>query len=471
MHKSVFYTFLIFLNFSMFANTIRGVVTDANKKPVEFSNIILHKYDAPAYVNGTTTDSLGAFEIQNIEDGNYFAEMIFVGYKTDTIPNIALQENSTKDLGTLIMQTEEHLLKGVEITGNKPIIERRADRIIFNAENSTAGTGENLLDLLRSVPSVTVSGNDEIRINGKNQVQIMINGKQETISGDQLVTLLKSIQSNNIKKIEVISNPSARFDATAKGGILDIQLKSNLRSGVNGGVYSSYKQNRQASTNDGFNMNFNYKKIIISTTYNFGIENHTNTKNFIRNFPKDTFVQQFRENTVDKNRFVYHYANVGVKYNINEKNMIGIGGEFFTFRNPRNPLSSLEIANLSTNVIDSSQSTSIKSLTKMLNPSVNLNYKGNLDTAGSTIEVTYDYSYFKLNTNTHLNTAYLDVHKIEYGDRLDFTQDNPFIVSLHTAKLDYYKPLKHKHSIDFGGKFSQQPTMIFTLIICTATSM
>ena len=100
-------------------------------------------------------------------------------------------------------------------------------------------TGENVMDLLRSVPGVTVSGTDQIRINGKTEIQVMINGKIEQMTGDQLANLLKSIQSNNVKKIEVVSNPSAKYDASAKGGILDIQLKTNLKTGVNGSVYGT----------------------------------------------------------------------------------------------------------------------------------------------------------------------------------------------------------------------------------------
>lgn len=446
---------LVLIQGLAFGNTLSGTVKDEQQKAVEFTNIILHKYGDAAYLNGTTTDSSGRFEIGDIADGEYFMEVVYVGYKTDTLASLSLHEKASKDLGTITLKAEANLLKGVEITGNKPVIERKADRIVFNAENSVHGNGENLLDLLRAVPGVTVSGTDEIRVNGKNEVQVMINGKVETLSGDQLASLLKSIQSNNVKKIEVISNPSARFDASAKGGILDIQLKTNLRSGVNGSVYGNYRQNRFAGTNDGFNINVNYKKFILSTTYNGGLENHLHTRQFVRNFLVNDTTQQYIENTAERNKFIYHYGNLALKYNINDKHTIGIGGEFFTFNNPHNPVSTLSIVDdVNSGKVDSSQHTVIYSSNKSINPSVNLNYKGTLDSSGSTLEFNYDYSYFRLNTNSHLNTAYLDVNNNEYGDRLDFTQNNPFIVNLHTAKLDYSKPLKNQHSIDIGAKFS-----------------
>jgi outer membrane receptor protein involved in Fe transport len=406
-------------------------------------------------VNGATTDSAGRFDFANLEDGNYFLEIVYIGYKTDTVSDISLQHNEIRDLGLRQLALEANTLKDVQITGNKPIIERKADRIIFNAENSVKGAGESLLDLLRAVPSVTVTGNDEIRVNGKAQVQVMINGKIEQLSGDQLTTLLKSIQSNNVKKIEVISNPSARFDASAKGGVLDIQLKTNMRSGVNGSIYGNYRQGRYASTNEGFNVNVNYKKVILSTTYNLGVESNYSKREYIRNFQLENSTQQFQEYTVETGTFRYHYANANLKYNVNDRHQIGIGGELFAFYTPHYSNATLYIVNdLTANKADSSQSSHILSVGKSINPSVNLNYHGNLDSTGSTIDFAYDYTYFKLNNGSELNTAFLDVNNIEYGERIDFTQYNPFLVNVHTAKLDYNKPLKNKHSIELGAKFS-----------------
>ena len=461
MRFSFFILLILILGPNIKANTIKGIVSDENKKPVEFSNIILHKYNDSTYLNGTTTDSTGSFEINHLKDGNYFLEIIFIGYKTDTIENLSLTNNEIRILDLVQLQIESSILKGVEITSNKPIIVRMADRIVYNVENSAKSSGESVMDLLRSVPGVTVSGNDQIRINGKSDVQVIINGKVEQLNGDQLASLLKSIQSSNIKKIEVVSNPSARYDADAKGGVLEIQLKSNLRTGINGSAYVNYRQNEYASTDMGFNINVNHKKLTISTNYNFGYNNNYQKNTYVRDFTDINRTERFDENSFDKNKFINHYANLNFKYNINEKNTLGFGGEIFQFKNPHLTNSTLNVYNNITESenINSIQKTKNTTLGKGINPSVNLNYKSQLDTSGSTLEITYDYTYFNLNTNSHLNMAFYDSLNIERAiPHFDFTQENPYIVNLHTSKLNYNKPLKNNHSVEFGVKFTWTKT-------------
>lgn len=187
----------------LLGNTITGTVVDENKKPVEFSNIILHKYNHATYLNGSTTDSLGRFEIPDIEVGDYLLGIVFLDYKIDTIANIIIQANEIKDIGTVQLQLTANTLNGVEISASRPIIERKADRVVYNVENSAKSSGENVMDLLRSVSGVTVSGDDQIRVNGKSEVQVMINGKVEQLNGDQLANLLESIQSPNVKKMRL----------------------------------------------------------------------------------------------------------------------------------------------------------------------------------------------------------------------------------------------------------------------------
>jgi hypothetical protein len=464
MHQILSYIFILLTTASFASNSIQGIVIDENKKPIEYCNVILHKYNDSSYINGTTTDSLGKFEIIDLKPENYFLEIIYIGYKIDTIQAIIEVKNNdseTFNIGTIQLKLEENMLKGVTISSTKPIIERKADRIVYNVENSAKASGESAMDLLRSVPGVTVTGNDQIRINGKSDVQVMINGKVEQLNADQLAILLKSIQSSNIKKIEVVSNPSARYDADAKGGILEIQLKSSLQTGMNGSAYINYRQNEYASTEMGFNINVNHKKITLSTNYNFGYNNNYQKNSYVRDFTDSIKIERFDEYSFDKNKFINHYANLNLKYNINEKNTIGIGGEIFQFNNPHISNSTLNVfnnLNVSEN-INAIQKTKNETLGKGINPSLNFNYKSQLDSVGSTLELTYDYTYFNLNTSSHLDMAFYDSANVERSiPHFDFKQENPYIVNLHTSKLNYSKPLKNNHSIEFGVKFTWTKT-------------
>lgn len=446
---------------SVAGNAIKGTIADENKRPVEFANILLHQHGNTDFLNGATSDSLGQFSLDALKDGNYFLEVVYVGYKTDTITDIQLENNAIKDVGEIALKLEENTLKGVEISASRPTIERKADRIVYNVENSAKSSGENVLDLLRSVPGVTVNGNDQIRINGKSDVQVIINGKVEVLNTEQLANLLKSIQSSNVKKIDVVSNPSARYDAESKGGVLEIQLKSSLQTGMNGSVYANYRQNEFASTELGFNINVNHKKWILSTNYNFGYNNNYQKNTFKRDFTSDSSIIRFDEKSYDRNKFINHYANLSLKYNINDKNTIGIGGEIFQFHNPHTANSLLNVFNnisISEN-LNSIQKTINTSYGKCINPSANFNFRSVLDSMGSTLELTYDYTYSYLYTNSHLDMGFYDSTDSEKPiPHADFIQDNPYIVNLHTARLNYNKPLKKEHSIELGVKFTWTTT-------------
>ncbi len=446
---------------SVAGNAIKGTIADENKRPVEFANILLHQHGNTDFLNGATSDSLGQFSLDALKDGNYFLEVVYVGYKTDTITDIQLENNAIKDVGEIALKLEENTLKGVEISASRPTIERKADRIVYNVENSAKSSGENVLDLLRSVPCVTVNGNDQIRINGKSDVQVIINGKVEVLNTEQLANLLKSIQSSNVKKIDVVSNPSARYDAESKGGVLEIQLKSSLQTGMNGSVYANYRQNEFASTEMGFNINVNHKKWTLSTNYNFGYNNNYQKNTFKRDFTSDSSIIRFDEKSYDRNKFINHYANLSLKYNINDKNTIGIGGEIFQFHNPHTANSLLNVFNnisISEN-LNSIQKTINTSYGKGINPSANFNFRSVLDSMGSTLELTYDYTYSYLYTNSHLDMGFYDSTDSEKPiPHADFIQDNPYIVNLHTARLNYNKPLKKEHSIELGVKFTWTTT-------------
>lgn len=460
MYRNLLFILLnTFITLHALGGTISGNIIDDEQKPVEFCNIILHKYDDNQFINGALTNEEGRFTIENIDNGEYFIELVFLGFKTDTLSDINIEEKEIKLLENIVIQKETNLIDGVTVTVNRPVIERKADRIVYNVENSAKANGENVMDLLRLVPGVTVSGNDQIRVNGKSEVQVMINGKVEQISGDQLAALLKSIQSSNVKKIEVVSNPSAKYDASAKGGILDIQLKTSLKTGVNGSIYGNYRQNKYANTDAGTNINVNYKKLTLSTNYNFSYNNNLENHLFVRKFDKEGIIQQFYEETNDRNVWQNHYANINLNYAINDKNSISLGGDFFQFTNPHISNSELNIIdNLETGEISSYQKTLNLSDSKANNPSVHLNFKSDLDTSGSNLEIKYDYTYFTLLTNSHLNTNYLDKNLVETELPYDFKQENPFTVNLHTAQVDYYKPLKNKHSLEIGGKITWTKT-------------
>lgn len=448
---------LLLLNFVLcihvYAGQLTGKVIDENKLSLDYCNIILHQNNDSTYLNGTTTDSNGVFILEDIKNGQYFLEVTNLGYRIDTILNIIVNENNI-DLGIIQLMPEAELLGEVVIKATRPVIERLPDRTIFNVENSVKSAGQNTLELLRSVPGVTVSGNNQIMINGKKDIQVMINGKVEMMNGDQLANLLKSIQSSNIKKIEVISNPSAKYDASAKGGILNIVLKTSLRTGISGSIFSNYAQNKYWGNQTGTNININYKKFFMGINYSYA-HNNLSLDNYIqRKFNKDTSIQVFTDNGTDRHTEKVHFGYINLGYNINEKHKLALKGQLSNFVNPHNNNTLLTIlSDESSNTFQEYQQTNNTSEINNFNPSGTLNYTANLDSNG-VLDFAFDFAKFKNNNNSNLFTRFLDDSNTEFRLPLQFSQRNPFLVDIYVYNINYQKPINAKNSIELGHKFT-----------------
>ena len=234
-------------------------------KPVADVNILLFRLPDSFLIKGVLTDSIGAFEFNDLSSGNYFIKTYRDGFR-DSIIEIPGSSFSTPLHVELVLNMGASL-KEVAVTYRKPLIERRSDKLIFNVENSIANIGGEALDALSKTPGIRVNG-DNISIVGKSSIRIMINDRLLEISGPDLVNYLKSISSDNISAIEVVTNPSAKYDAQGNSGLINIRLKKNNKEGWSVGLRSSYIQATYPSAATGVNVNYKKKKISIQTNLN-----------------------------------------------------------------------------------------------------------------------------------------------------------------------------------------------------------
>ena len=230
-------------------------------KPVADVNILLFRLPDSFLIKGVLTDSIGAFEFNDLSSGNYFIKTYRDGFR-DSIIEIPGSSFSTPLHVELVLNMGASL-KEVAVTYRKPLIERRSDKLIFNVENSIANIGGEALDALSKTPGIRVNG-DNISIVGKSSIRIMINDRLLEISGPDLVNYLKSISSDNISAIEVVTNPSAKYDAQGNSGLINIRLKKNNKEGWSVGLRSSYIQATYPSAATGVNVNYKKKKIAIN---------------------------------------------------------------------------------------------------------------------------------------------------------------------------------------------------------------
>ena len=223
------------------ATQIKGQIFNPEKAPAMFSTAILLNQDS-VIVKGVLTGDDGKFLFDNINAGKYFVKVTNIEFKTYVSKPIQIRKNEQVALDSIKLVTNSVKLNAVEIVGRKALVEVHADKTVFNVASSVNASGNNGLELLSKAPGVVVDMDNNVILQGKPGVQIFINGRPSRLSGKDLTNFLESIRSDNIESIEIITNPSSKYDAEGTGGIINIKLKKNVSSGFNGNVIGSYSK-------------------------------------------------------------------------------------------------------------------------------------------------------------------------------------------------------------------------------------
>ena len=186
--------------------------------------------------------------------GDFFLEAAFTGYKRFKSPGFTIG-NTDYNAGTIVLQKQSTELKEVSVTAIKPFVEHQFDKTIVNVENSIVNAGSTVMEILQRSPGIIVSVDDYIRLKGKPGTVVMIDGKPSLLSSDALASMLRGMPSNAVSKIEIITNPSAKYEAEGNAGIINIILKRDKRTGTNGNISGSFGEGRYAKASAGFSLN------------------------------------------------------------------------------------------------------------------------------------------------------------------------------------------------------------------------
>ena len=206
---------------------ITGKVMDATANvPVGFATISLRKAGSEKIINGTLSDENGEFKLADIKDGKYDIEVSFLGYKSKLIPDVELTlKDPDVSLNRISLDQDNVILDEVEITEKRALFENKVDKIVFNAEDDSSVAGGDAVDVLRKVPMLSVDLDGNVSIRGSQQVRILINGKPSGMFSANAADALKMFPADQIKKVEVITQPGAKYDGEGSGGIINIITK------------------------------------------------------------------------------------------------------------------------------------------------------------------------------------------------------------------------------------------------------
>src|SRR6478609_4772321 len=238
-------------------NSISGRVIDSvSKNGVEYGAITLLTVNDNKVLNGTTTDSLGYFTLSDIEEGSYKLSFESIGYKQKTLPGIHIKKGeAAQNIGIILLSKTDNTLKDVVVTSQKKLIENRIDKLVFNAENDITSQGGVATDILKKIPQVSIDADGNVELAGNGGIRFLINGKPSTAFGSNVADVLQSIPASQIKSIEVITNPGAKYDAQGLGGIINIILKQSTARGINGNLSLT-----AGSRTENGSFNFNARK-------------------------------------------------------------------------------------------------------------------------------------------------------------------------------------------------------------------
>ncbi len=364
---------------------VKGKVM-AEEEAIGWANIVLlNAHDE--MVQGTTSDEDGMFNM-NVDKGNYKIQITFLGL-ADWEQEIQIE--SDYDMGIILLKEDANTLDDVVVTARRKLIEHNANGFVFNVENSVAATGGNGLDVLKVTPGINVQ-NNSVQMIGRGASQVMVNGRLLPLSGDDLIDFLNSLSSDDIKKIAIIKNPSAQFDAEGNGGLIDIILKKGVQNSWKNSTTFSHNQNTYFFQTLKNNFYYSKDKINFSLSANGTLGHLREIEQFDVYFPSSTW--EFITDT-KKNKESYS-GRIALDYQLSPKTSIG-GQYYSSYAKPRFPSNGFTNIYNEQNQLDSTFVNKGDSRRVISSQVSNLHLISNLDSLGRQLSLDVDFFNFKNN--------------------------------------------------------------------------
>ncbi len=436
-----------------FAQKISGKIQDQQGKPVQGATVSLLSAKDSAVSKLAVSDNSGAYSFGSIKNGKYLLSVTHVGFSPSWSNPFEYSGNGDMSGPNVIINKVASELKGVTVSTKKPIVEVKADRTILNVEGTINATGNDALELLRKSPGVTIDKDDNISLSGKNGVQVYIDGKPTPLTGSDLSNYLKSIQSAQIESIELITNPSAKYEAAGNAGIINIRLKKNKTFGANGTVNAGWNIGTYAKYNGGGSLNYRNKKFNVFGSYNYTHNLNQNRLNLFRTSSVDS---SFDQKSIMLNRLETHAFKTGVDYYASSKSTFGvmINGNFTN--TSLNNTSKTNIAYMPTNTIEQILVANNSSHGYRDNVDFNANYRF-ADTSGHELNIDADYGiYNSKNSQYQPNNTY-DASGTDLKLQEVYNTLSPSTIDIYSLKADYEQNFK-KGKLGYGGKISYVKT-------------
>lgn len=414
--------------------TVTGKVIDNTNITIEFANVILLDKENINIITGIVTDEKGNFTITTDKKGEFNLQISFVGFE-----DYKVKITKSTDLGKITLKTNNELDE-VVITARKKIIERKAGKLIFNVQSTPFLKGSDGIEVLKRTPRINTN-NDEISILGKDNVRIMINDRMTTLSGAELNAYLQSLTTKDITKIEVITNPSAKYAAEGNTGIINIVLKKQQADYYSGSVKAIYKPATYNAGEITGSYNFKKDKWLFSSSVNRAKGFREFLQNSTINYP----TQQWVYDNKGKREFNNISGRLSLDYIISKSTTIGVQYTGGLRKYPENSNSNTKINNTQ-NSLDSTLVNHNNSYNKNYSHSINTHFQTKLDTLGKKLSIDLDYYNFNKNEEDLFESSSPNIYQ---------SKDNKGVNNIDnlSGRIDLELPLKFA-DLETGIKIS-----------------
>lgn len=426
---------------------IKGAVQEfASDKPMGYANVVLFSTRDSSMVAGTVTAMDGSFTLEKVPFGRFYLIANFIGFNKETVNDIRVTpKQMTVDLGTIKLHSSTENLEAVEITGQKEHIEYKIDRKVVNVSQDIMAQGGTAVNALENTPSVQVDIDGNVSLRGSSSFQVLIDGRPSVLEGSDA---LQQIPASNIDKIEIITNPSAKYDPDGVAGIINVILKEKIEKGFSGVINASAATNESYSTD--FLLNYRYKKFNFFLGADYRDHNHSGTRDSRNeNYIGDT---TFYRNTFgDRSRGWKGYGvRAGFDYYLSDKTTIGVQGRKGYYDFHGGGISNLhEFTDPANTDTYSSTETTMKRSGDYYNASVNFQHK--FDDNGHQIDASAD---FRTRTGDDAD----DQRQYRTDSDYNIIEDNPYYIRAIEASddkryrfnIDYAKPINEEGKFEAG---------------------
>jgi len=427
---------------------IRGTVIDSKtKEALQFVNVSVKTKSHTSLVKGGVTDQNGSFILGGLKEGTYIVNVSYIGYKPYEKEFVISSAKKNINLSSIILTEDSHELKGVEVVGQQSQMKFEIDKKVFNVDQNIASAGGSASDVLSNIPSVEVNNDGDVSLRGNSNVTVWINGKASGLSADNRAQILEQMPAESIEKIEVITNPSAKYSPDGTAGIINIVLKQDRKAGYYGSAQAG--ADTRGGYNGSFNINYSSSKLEAYANAGYrhhertggGYTNRTNTQG-TDNTSDDTFLDQTSKQTGDRSGL---FLRGGVTYHYTPKDHFSLNGfGMFGGMNQNNSidyLSNVAGSYYKSNRISDSDNS-------MNGGNIELGYKHDFS-KDSYLDFTASYNGWKMdNTSIYDQTSYYtDKTTTSYQRQLNNINNHNW-----EFQLDYLKKIDDNTKLEAGYK-------------------